>query len=71
MKKIHALSQPLLVPFNHIGGFSTLGRSRALTWRIPLRVWLAPHTANHLAHMWVTKPPTYVLGIVPLVGGQC
>ena len=51
------LLQTLLVFFNHLGGFSTLARSQA------------PHTADFLAHMWVTKPPTYVFGTLPLVGG--
>ena len=63
------MSQPLLVPLNHLGGYSTLAGSRALTRRIPSCACLAPHTANFLAHMWITKPPTYVFGTLTLVGG--
>ena len=54
------MSQPLLVPLNHLGGLSTLARSVALARRNSPSAWLAPHTMDHLARMWVTKPPTYV-----------
>ena len=64
------LSQPLLVPLNHLGDFSTLARSRALTRRIPPCAWLAPRTTNLLTRMRVTKPPTYVFGSPPLIDGQ-
>ena len=64
------MSQPLLVSLNHLGGFSILARSRVLTRRIPPCAWLAPHTADLLVHMCVTKPSTYVLRTLPLVDSQ-
>ena len=70
LTKRHVISQLLLVPLNHLGGFSTLIRSRVLIRRIRPCAWLAPHTPDLLANMWVTKPPTYVFGNLPLVGGQ-
>ena len=67
---VQQLSRPLLVSLNHLGGFSTI-RSWALTRHMPLYAWLAPYTVDLLAHMWVTKSPTYDFGVLPLVSGQC
>ena len=64
------VSQLLLVSLIYFGGFSSLARSRALIRRMPPCAWLAPYTADLLAHMWVTITPTYVIGTFPLVGGK-
>ena len=64
------MSQHFLVSHHHVGGFSTIARSRAIPPRILPCAWLAPHTADLLAHMWVTKPLTHVFETLPLVSGQ-
>ena len=64
------LSQPLLVLINHLGGSCNFSKVMNTNLAHAAMLMVSFYTADLSTHMWVTKPPTYVFRILPLVGGQ-